>query len=137
MIPGTNLFQVFCNLIKNACDAMPDAGTLAVTTRLVDNQAVIRFEDTGVGLPEEIDRIFEPFFTTKDPGKGTGLGLAICKDIIEKYGGKIVPQRRADRGSVFTVRLPLQACGRLRPRQFPSSAPGTTRPSLPPEETKT
>jgi len=128
-IPGTNLFQVFCNLIKNACDAMPGGGTLTVSTRLANREATIRFEDTGIGLPEEMDRIFEPFFTTKAPGKGTGLGLAICKDIIEKHNGKIVPQRRPGGGAVFTVRLPLT--GRTAPRPGPLTSPpaGATRSS--------
>ncbi len=116
-IRGTNLFQVFCNLIKNAIDAMPNGGTLTITSELLGREAVIRFEDTGVGLPEEMDRIFEPFYTTKEPGKGTGLGLAICRDIIEKYNGRIVPERRAGGGTIFTVRLPAEdrPAGRLSP----------------------
>lgn len=110
---GTSLFQVFCNLIKNAIDAMPQGGTLAVVTQIVGQHAVIRFEDTGVGLPAEMERLFEPFFTTKPVGKGTGLGLAICKDIIEKYNGRITPSRRAEGGSVFTIQIPLESCARL------------------------
>jgi signal transduction histidine kinase len=121
-IGGTNLFQVFCNLIKNAVDAMPEGGTLTVTTQVIERDAVIRFEDTGSGLPQEIERIFEPFFTTKQPGKGTGLGLAICKDIIEKYGGKIVPEHRAGGGSIFTVRIPLESCVRGRRDQSVTAA---------------
>jgi signal transduction histidine kinase len=107
---GTNLFQVFCNLIKNAVDAMPQGGTLTVGTAVVGREVVIRFEDTGIGLPREAERIFEPFFTTKESGKGTGLGLAICKDIIEKYNGKITADNRPGGGSVFIVRIPLDSC---------------------------
>ena len=70
-----------------------------------------------IGLPEQVDQMFEPFFTTKPAGKGTGLGLAICKDIIEKYNGKIVPQRREGGGTVFTVRLPLQSGVAAAPRR--------------------
>lgn len=103
---GTSLFQVFCNLIKNAIDAMPQGGTLTITTEAVDHQTVIRFEDTGVGLPEQMERLFEPFFTTKGPGKGTGLGLAICKDIVEKHHGTITPSRRPEGGAAFTIRIP-------------------------------
>ncbi|MGQ9652007.1 MAG: sensor histidine kinase [Phycisphaerae bacterium] len=114
-IRGTNLFQVFCNLIKNAIDAMPNGGTLTIATQVVDGEVIIRFEDNGIGLPEEMDRIFEPFFTTKPPGKGTGLGLPICKDIVEKYNGKIIPQRRPRGGTAFTVRLPLESCTAVRP----------------------
>ena len=87
---------------------MPEGGTLTVTTQAVGREAVIRFEDTGVGLPAEMQRVFEPFFTTKEPGKGTGLGLAICRDIIEKYNGRIEAENRPGGGSVFTVRIPIE-----------------------------
>jgi len=104
-----NLFQVFCNLIKNALDAMPDGGELNISTRLrADNSAEVEFRDTGVGFaPEHAEAIFEPFFTTKDKGKGTGLGLAICKDIIERYHGRITAENAAGGGSIFTVYLPV------------------------------
>ena len=109
---STNIFQVFCNLIKNAIDAMPDGGTLSVSTRIADRHVVVTFEDTGVGLPDDIEKVFEPFFSTKGPGKGTGLGLAICRDIVEKYNGQITAGRRESVGSVFTVRIPLDSCSR-------------------------
>jgi two-component system, NtrC family, sensor kinase len=108
---GSNIFQVFCNLIKNAIDAMPTGGTLTVTTSMEAGDVVIAFEDTGIGLPEDADRIFEPFFTTKEPGRGTGLGLAVCKEIIERYGGSIVAQRRQPAGTAFVVRIPEKNCG--------------------------
>ncbi len=120
-IGGTSLFQVFCNLIKNAIDAMPDGGTLGVSTQIVDREVVIRFEDSGVGLPPETDRLFEPFFTTKEPGKGTGLGLAICKDLIEKQGGRITAENHPAGGAVFTVRLPLGNAA-VRPRRVPPAS---------------
>ncbi|MEP0842695.1 MAG: PAS domain-containing protein, partial [Phycisphaerae bacterium] len=112
---GSNLFQVFCNMIKNAVDAMPSGGTLTISTQMVDREVLIRFEDTGVGLPGDLERIFEPFYTTKEPGKGTGLGLAICKDIVEKFNGKIVPERRPGGGAIFTIRIPAESCASLRP----------------------
>mgnify|MGYP000133982200 CR=1 FL=1 len=105
-----NLFQVFCNLIKNAIDAMPKGGTLTISTQLVDQNVVIRFEDTGGGLPAETDRLFEPFFTTKEPGKGTGLGLAVSRDIVERYNGQLTAENRPSGGAVFVVRLPLGSC---------------------------
>lgn len=103
-----NLFQVFCNLIKNALDAMPDGGQLHISTRLAaDNTVIVEFRDTGAGFsPENANVIFEPFFTTKDKGKGTGLGLAICKDIIERYNGRITAENAPEGGSIFTVYLP-------------------------------
>lgn len=108
-IRSGNLFQVFCNLIKNAIDVMPDGGTLTISTKKSTDEAMVaEFHDTGPGLaPEHIEQAFEPFFTTKTDGKGTGLGLAICKDIIEKYDGGITAHNAAGGGCVFTVRLPI------------------------------
>ena len=104
-----NLFQVFCNLIKNAIDAMEQGGKITVSSNVnKDNVVMVEFRDTGPGFaPENSESIFEPFFTTKRLGLGTGLGLAICKDIIEKYGGNITAQNADDGGGVFTVYLPL------------------------------
>jgi signal transduction histidine kinase len=107
-IRGSNLYQVFCNLIKNALDAMPDGGRLYICTRMgANNTAVVEFRDTGTGfVPENSELIFEPFFTTKDKGKGTGLGLAISRDIVERYRGRITAENAAGGGSIFTVHLP-------------------------------
>jgi len=107
-IRSDNLFQVFCNLIKNAVDAMPDGGQLSISTRLAaDNTTVVEFRDTGNSFaPENAEVIFEPFFTTSK-GKGTGLGLAICKDIIERYHGRITAENAPEAGSIFTVYLPI------------------------------
>jgi signal transduction histidine kinase len=102
-----NLFQVFCNLIKNAIDAMPDGGRLMIRTRTGDSAGEIRFEDTGVGLPEDTSKLFEPFFTTKSNGNGTGLGLAVCREIVEKYGGRIEAESRSGGGAAFVIHLPL------------------------------
>jgi len=108
-IRSGNLFQVFANIIKNAFDAMPEGGELSISTRVASsNTAVIEFRDTGTGFPaENAEAMFEPFFTTKD--KGTGLGLAICRDIIERYHGRITAKNAPDAGSIFTVYLPLAA----------------------------
>ena len=104
-----NLFQVFCNLAKNALDAMPNGGELRITTRLAaDDTIVAELSDTGTGLPPiSTEAIFEPFFTTKEGGKGTGLGLAICRDIVESYHGRITAGNAPDGGSIFTVHLPV------------------------------
>ena len=105
-----NLYQVFCNLIKNAVSAMPNGGKLRITTCLTEDKTIIaEFRDTGTGFaPEHTDLLFEPFFTTKEKDKGTGLGLAICKDIVERYSGKITAENTPGGGSIFTVFIPLR-----------------------------
>jgi signal transduction histidine kinase len=102
-----NLFQVFCNLIKNAIDAMEGEGRLTIAIRRGERQLDITFRDTGSGFPaEQAEAIFQPFFTTKGFGRGTGLGLAICRDIVEKLHGQITAANHPDGGSIFTVSLP-------------------------------
>jgi len=105
--------QVFMNIINNAHQAMVEhagQGKLAVETELKDDMIVIRFLDTGPGIPEEnMERIFDPFFTTKALGKGTGLGLSICHGIVEKHGGSIYAETEADNGATFVVELPLES----------------------------
>lgn len=113
-IRNTNMYQVFCNIIKNAIDAMPNGGQLKIKTSLTkDNTIIIEFKDTGTGLPQEnIETIFEPFFTTKEKGKGTGLGLAVCRDIIENHNGRITAQNAPEGGSIFTIYLPAGKANR-------------------------
>jgi len=113
-IRSGNLFQVFCNLIKNAVDAMENGGSLTITTSSDEHNLLIEFADTGCGFDEEIQaKLFEPFFTTKQNGKGTGLGLAICKDIMERYNGQIIAENCPQGGACFKVRIPLERTARL------------------------
>ena len=112
-VPGT-LFQVACNLMKNAADAMPSGGRLVITCRCGRGEAEITFADVGDGIPQAlIGRIFEPFFSTKPGSKGTGLGLSICRDIVEQAGGTIEPANRPGGGAVFTVKVPLGGAKQL------------------------
>jgi len=103
------LQQVFSNMILNACNAMPDGGTLTVTTRAISDEEVeIQFTDTGCGIPDEIlGEIFDPFFTTMPVGKGTGLGLSISYSIIREHHGTIDVESKVGEGSTFTIRLPV------------------------------
>ena len=102
------LFQVFCNLIKNAIDAMEGEGSLDISIDSDEGMAVIRFSDTGPGFPEDkSEDIFRPFFTTKSHGSGTGLGLAICRDLVNKHNGKITAENNSGKGSTFSVYLPF------------------------------
>ncbi len=117
---GSRLYQVCCNLIRNAIDAMPEGGRLSIASGLIEDCVVVRVADTGVGLPEPVEKIFEPFYTTKQPGKGTGLGLAICKEFVEDMGGTIKAANADAGGAVFTVRIPLtglQTPQRITPPQ--------------------
>ncbi len=105
--PG-ELNQVFMNLLVNAAHAIPERGTITITTRHDDEAVTVAVADTGVGMtPEVRDQIFEPFFTTKAAGKGTGLGLSISQAIVVKHGGAISVASEVGAGSTFTVRLPL------------------------------
>ncbi len=102
------LQQAFLNLLINAKDAMPNGGTMTITTEFDGKNIVINFTDNGVGIrKEDIDRIFEAFFTTKEPGKGTGLGLSITRGIVRKLGGEIKVNSVEGHGTTFTIYLPV------------------------------
>ncbi len=112
-----NLKQVFLNVIINALDVMSAGGTLEVIISHDNGEVVLKFSDTGPGIPPEIvPKIFEPFFTTKEPGKGTGLGLSVCYGIIKQHGGSIT-YKNTDTGGCFEIRLPAQAKSGSHDRQ--------------------
>jgi len=101
------LRQVFLNLIGNARDAMPDGGTLTVTTSGAGDRVRIEIGDDGIGIREEnLARIFDAFFTTKDNIKDVGLGLSVCYGFIEDHGGDIRVRSRHGEGTTFTILLP-------------------------------
>jgi signal transduction histidine kinase len=102
------LFQVFCNVIRNALDAMPEGGQLTVFLQREENDVlVIDVLDTGVGIGEgEDEAVFLPFYTTKPPGQGAGLGLAVCREILARLGGLISASRRREGGTIVTICLP-------------------------------
>ncbi|MBI4869901.1 MAG: response regulator [Candidatus Wallbacteria bacterium] len=101
------LNQVFMNLLVNACQAIPDRGTVTIRTRAEQGWVRVEVSDTGTGIkPEHVAKIFDPFFTTKDVGKGTGLGLSVSYGIIEKHGGRIEVQSDPGSGTTFSVFLP-------------------------------
>ena len=105
---GSELNQVWTNLIDNAIDAMDGSGEITLRTRCDDAWAVVEIEDSGPGIPEELlPNLFDPFFTTKAPGKGTGLGLNISHNIIvQKHQGRIEVTSQPGR-TRFEVRIPL------------------------------
>ncbi len=103
------LEQVFVNLLTNACHAMEPGGRVWLRLRCEGREAVVSVEDSGSGIaPEHLSRIFEPFFTTKARGRGTGLGLSIVQRLVEHHGGWLEVHSELDRGTTFTVRLPLR-----------------------------
>jgi signal transduction histidine kinase len=111
---GPKLYQVFCNLLKNAIDAVVEkkrqdphaASVVTIHTERTGSTVRIVFEDTGTGLPADRQYLFDPFFTTKPVGEGTGLGLAISKEIVGQYCGKITAGDRPTGGACFTVEIP-------------------------------
>ena len=115
-LPG-EINQVLLNLLVNAAQAIgavdggqsESKGTITLRTRQVDDDAEVRVEDTGQGVPGDLQaRIFEPFFTTKEVGKGTGQGLALAHNVVVKrHGGQIWCESAPDGGATFVIRLPL------------------------------
>jgi len=107
---GSQLQQVFMNIILNAVQAMKEIGVLTITTQhdQKNDMVVIEVTDTGIGIPEQlIDRIFDPFFTTKEVGEGTGLGLAIAYGIVTKHHGRMTVKSKENEGTTFTIKIPV------------------------------
>jgi two-component system NtrC family sensor kinase len=108
------LHEVFCNLIENAMDAMPEGGTLTVQSQAVEapqteetnGWLAVDVVDTGLGIAlEHREQIFQPFFTTKKAGRGTGLGLAIAFDTVRSHGGELLVDSESGKGTRFRVLL--------------------------------
>ena len=101
------LQQVFLNLLLNARDALPEGGTLHVSTSQTARNVSVILCDNGPGIaPEHRAHIFDPFFTTKPAGTGTGLGLAVCYSLITAHGGNIEVRPNAERGVSIEISLP-------------------------------
>lgn len=100
------IIQVMINLIRNAFQAMETTGHVHFSLQLEGKTAIIEVQDTGKGIAEsDIGKIFDPFYTTKE--EGTGLGLSLCQKIVEDHGGSISVQSELEKGTVFTIRLPI------------------------------
>ncbi len=109
---GSQLNQVWTNLIDNAADAIHDAGlddgVITIRAYSADESVVVEVENGGPSIPDDIiDRIFEAFYTTKEPGKGTGLGLDTAYSIVVTQHRGALTVSSADDTTVFTVTLPL------------------------------
>jgi signal transduction histidine kinase len=109
MAYGSELNQVWTNLIDNAADAMKESGKLRIRTARENDFVLVEIADTGPGIPAEVQsRIFEPFFTTKGVGEGSGLGLDIVYRIVKKMNG-LVSVKSVPGDTRFEVRIPIQA----------------------------
>jgi signal transduction histidine kinase len=107
-VHGSELNQVWTNLIDNAIGALGESGTITIRTRRDGSCVFVEVADDGPGVPEEIqDRVFDAFFTTKDVGAGTGLGLSTARRIVvERHDGSLTLESRPG-ATTFRVALPL------------------------------
>jgi CheY-like chemotaxis protein len=131
------LAQVVTNLLNNAAKFTPPGGTIGLSTCREDSTAVIRIRDSGIGIPpDDLKRVFD-MFVQLDPTNprsqgGLGLGLNLAKHIVEKHGGTIaVVSEGADRGTEFTIRLPLGPAPNPERSESrgPTTEPGKNEPS--------
>lgn len=98
--------QLFINLIKNAIEAMPEGGSIYISTEKVMNEWKIIIQDEGKGMSEEnIQKIYDPFFSTKK--EGTGLGLTICATILKDHHGRMEVSSELGKGTAFHIYLPV------------------------------
>jgi signal transduction histidine kinase len=110
LVSGSELNQVWTNLLDNAIGALGESGTITIRTRAESECAVVEISDDGPGIPDDVrERIFEPFFTTKPVGQGTGLGLDTVRRIVEeRHRGTIAVESKPG-DTTFRVWLPLKS----------------------------
>ena len=108
MVDRHKMQQVLTNILLNAVQAIEGKGQISIGTMQDGGWCYIDITDTGKGIPANIiPRIFDPFVTTKDVGKGTGLGLSVSKGIVEMHDGRIDVRSEVNKGSKFTIKLPI------------------------------
>jgi len=103
---------VLVNLLGNAVKYTPENGRVTFRVNITDQQIAVEIEDTGVGIAEdELGKVFEKFFRSQDPRvqeqTGTGLGLALAQEVVRLHGGRITVESEINKGSTFSVLLPL------------------------------
>ncbi len=103
----SELREVLVNMLFNAIDAMPDGGTISLSSKVVGESVAITVADSGIGMyPEVRSRVFDPFFTTKGKA-GLGLGLAVSFGIVRRHGGNIGVESQHGQGTKFSIALPI------------------------------
>ena len=113
-VTAAKIQQLLINLLINAQQAIKGAGVVSVALTADDSHAYVKVADTGAGIPREnLARVFDPFFSTKgvwgkDEQHGVGMGLAICRNIAREHGGELTVESVIDKGTTFTLSLPLQ-----------------------------
>ena len=121
MFDSDRMIQVLTNLMSNSIKFTPEEGHVSVSVFRRDEHLALRVRDTGFGIPKEaLTKIFDRFYRVHRPGKeikGTGLGLAIVNKIVTAHGGRIEVESELDKGTTFTVLLPLMS------EQTPQSLP--------------
>ncbi|HMI93527.1 MAG TPA: ATP-binding protein, partial [Polyangiales bacterium] len=139
LIDPKQLAQAFMNLAINAREAMPNGGTLSITSSQVlldaeqaaahvglvpGRHALLSITDTGVGMDEQTrSRIFEPFFSSKQEGRSTGLGLSTAIGIVRQSGGDLWAESESGQGTTFKIYLPVVGPATMRPRPRRSEIP--------------
>ena len=104
---ASQIREALTNLILNAADAIPDAGTISFRSRAEDKHVILELSDTGVGMPEDVvDKCMDPFFSTKGE-MGTGMGLAMVYGIMQRHNGEYEITSEVGKGTTFTIRLPI------------------------------
>lgn len=105
-VDRAQMYRALQNLLRNAIEAMPNGGSLTLSTDRDGDWVVMRMADTGVGIEEhELPKIFEPFHSTKE--FGTGLGLTITRHVVEEHGGQVSCSSKVGVGTEFTILLPV------------------------------
>ncbi|PID63080.1 MAG: hypothetical protein CR986_00430 [Ignavibacteriae bacterium] len=107
-IDKNEFYQCYYNIIKNACEAYKENGTILISTKIEGDNILIDFNDKGIGIEEsDIEHVFEPLWS-KNKNQGSGLGLAISKKIVEDHNGKINITSDKETGTTVTILLPIE-----------------------------
>jgi signal transduction histidine kinase len=102
LLDRNSMRQLLLNMVRNAIEAMPEGGTITISTEDAQDKAILVIKDQGIGIPAEVrDKLGIPFFTTKE--KGTGLGLAVCYRIIQRHNASIFIESTEGKGTTFKI----------------------------------